>query len=209
MLMAEKRSGNLADVYAATATEPLRPEYHEPRKWFALLVTPSAERRAFDGLKRLRLMPYWPVFAKQQRHHIKGRRRVILCGVIPGYMFLPVAIHQRFSWTEVLGDDIRAQGIPGIREVVRDQGAPRALSEGDIERIRYIEAALNSADVCAERAIPFKVGDQVKFIDEVFQAFWGGGMIREIDSERRIRIEVARVLGGAPMWVTSTQIEAM
>jgi hypothetical protein len=192
----------------AAAFEPLRPEYREPREWFALLVIPSWERRSFNWLKRLRFMPYWPTFTKQRRS--RGHlHRPILCGVIPGYMFLPLAADHSSSWAEILGDGFHWQGVPGIREVLRDGEHPRPLSEGDIERIRSIEAALNSDVICAELGIPFKVGERVQFVDELFRAFWDGGTILEIDSERRIRIEVEDVLGGAPFWVAASQIEAM
>jgi hypothetical protein len=56
--------------------------------------------------------------------------------------------------------------------------------------IRRLEAALNSAPINAKRAIPFKVGEQVRILDmNRLGGAWSWPRVA-LDSERRIMVEV-------------------
>lgn len=191
--------GNLAEVFEA---QPLRPQYEEPRQWFALLAAPSGERKACKWLRDRHFVPYWPSFTKQSCRN-RGRRHPILCGVIPGYLFLPLALDDQ-PWQALLDQP----GTPGIIDVLRDGGnKPAALTDRDIHDIRRIDAALNSSVICAESGIPFKVGERVRVVDGLLSS-WSGPIIA-LDSERRISVEVELLGRQVPIWVMASQIEAM
>jgi transcription antitermination factor NusG len=154
--------------------------------WIALLTQPSSERKACIWLRRRQFEPYWPRY-KGQIKLSRHRRAIRWRGVIPGYLFLPIVDIDNMNWP--LLD--RAPGIHG--KITNGEGYAKRLTQSDIDDIQKIEAALNSSELCAAEGIPFKVGQRVRPVDDMF-GNWEGSITR-IDNRRQIAIEVPGLFG--------------
>jgi hypothetical protein len=170
--------------------------------WHVLLTAPNHETAAAEWLQeQSAALIYLPLFARQVR--CRGRKHhVRLCAVIPGMLFAPVEIMEMARRDEVLE-------FAGVRDFIRgSNGDPARVSEGEIDKIRVIEAKLNLPPEA--KGVLFKKTQEVRFRDEVLNAFWGSGIIFEIASETRIGVEV-KTLFGRPgkVYVPASEIEAM
>ena len=167
-------------------------------RWAALLTTSGAERKACIWLKMRQFKPYWPRYkgtVKLNRHRRDTRWR----SVIAGYVFVPLPEEGELNWQ-------LAERTPGIRAIARPDNTHIILNSSDINDIRRIEAALNASVIAADKGIPFKVGERVRF--EI-----GGreltGKIIHIDTRRQITVETQIFGRCARTALTADRIEAV
>jgi transcription antitermination factor NusG len=124
---------------------------------------------------------------------------------MPGVLFVPVAF---------LGDPRRDEIFRYLHAYgfMMSCHQPATLSKEDIGIIREIETKLNLPDDAIGDAVGEKlvVGARVRFLNEVYAAFFGDGMIVEVASHTRIGVEVAQLFGGRrkAYWPAS-EIEVM
>jgi transcription antitermination factor NusG len=173
-------------------------QFDEPRRWYVLLT--ESERKAAMWLEHRMFNPYWPKYSGQEKL-ARGRRRACLRSVIPGYIFLPLAIVHEADWKYVLT-------TPGVREVIRDgDHTPISIGDHEIERIRMIEAALNASPVAAAAGIPFKVGQRVRVRNDMLWQWQG--QILDIDKSGKISIEADLFGRRTKVVLPVSEIEAM
>ena len=162
-------------------------DYREPRVWVALLVVASKERSAIDWLKLAGVPAYWPNYTRQVpcgsgARNGRGARRAVQCAVIPGYLFMAAKPEATDPWDVV-------HHTPGIHGYLRSaSGQPATMGETDIEIIRRIEGGQNLPP--ASSAVhSFKVGQKVRFSDDLLSQ-WPVGKIVRLADDGRIVVEV-------------------
>lgn len=169
--------------------------------WHALRVTPGRERRSADLLKLFGVDAYLPTFTKQIRSRGK-LHRPRLYAVVSGLLFVPeecMDIPQRDRAFE----NCYVHGF-----IRTSTGQPARLTKANVEVVRQIEAILNLPP--AAKGVLFKVGEDVRFTNPVYDAFLGTARVVEIASPRRIGVEVQKLIGGPrKMFVPASEIERM
>jgi len=184
-------------------SDPL-PRYSGFPWWYALTVAPGQEESSARRLQRLNVFVYLPTYTKPSR--LRGKaHRLRLLPIITGMLFIPT---DRFDFDR--RDEIF--DLCRIVDYVRvSDGQPGRLSKAEIERIREIEAELNlhvTTRQLAARA--FKIGGNVRFLDDLLAEFWGMATVSAIAKDGRITVEVSNLLGRVvPIVVPAAKIEAM
>lgn len=185
------------------ATEPVVvPEYDGFPWWFSLVIETGWERKAAEWLgSRVSIFAYWPHYTDQVRR--RGRLHApMLKSVIPGMLFVPR------SFMEVpRRDEIRH--LVHCFGLVAAAGRPAMLSKSDMEKIRDMEA-LNNLPLKPKNGVIFKVGQKVKFENDLYADFWGVGTVVDVASKTRIGVEVQKLFGRATkVYVPTSEIEVM
>lgn len=182
------------------APEPER-DYTGFPAWYALLVEPNREEKSAHRLARLHAHPYLPQFRKQV--WCRGKVHVHrLTAVIPGMLFVPIE-----TIRDLWGDDLCAYAhVRGCLH--RGDGFPAELTKADIEIIREMEAKLNLPPQC--QAATVRLGQVVRFLNDLYAAFWGKGTVVELANANRVGVEVANLFGRAvKVYVPASEIEAL
>ena len=174
----------------------------EEPSWYMIVVRMSRERDAVDSYRRRDIAAYWPSYESLVKTRLKlnGRftrvqRRI---GMIPGYVFAQQ--HDDFGW---LIDRI----IGGIDIVRRSSGLPLMLDVADIDLIKKIENGLNapSAPPVGKAVHQFKIGEKVRFVDDLYRR-WPPGKITWLADEGRISVETNLMGQAVAVTVLSSQI---
>jgi hypothetical protein len=172
--------------------------------WYALLLEPNREERSARMLTRLGWVCYWPTYVKQRRlaGRIRGRK-ARLCSMMPGMLFIPEEFVDAPRRGEIFD-------LAHVRQFLPSAGGwPARLSKADIEGIREMEAKLNLPPSSA-KVVQFKAGQEVKFGNPYYAAFWGTGTVLGLASRGRISIEVKKLFGHpTKVTVPVSEIEAM
>lgn len=196
-MMSDKASTEYPSARAAAvanAKARLRDQQRYPYKgWYAVVIRPRREQEAADGFRNGGVAAYWPNYIKQVPMGIHGgarRHRVILGAIFPGLIFCPTADEDLF-WAAI-------QSVPYVVNLVRSEGGkPATLGNGDIERIRQIEAGENQPPAVTP-VHNFKKGQRVRFTD--VGAFTDlVGKIISLAPDGRISIEVYLMARMVPM----------
>ncbi len=192
----------LAKIETAMQNTAPTLDFSAPRKWYALLTIANKEQPAADWI-RIRspgTWIYWPNIS-QRVSHGKGRRRVHLTALIPGYLFMAAQADADDPWPVV-------HDTPGIRSFVRNStGHAASLSDADIEIIRRIEGAENLPQD-PKTAHRFKTGDKVRFVGDLLGR-WPVGKVFRLADDGRIVVEVSLLGQMIPVIVHPPQIKAM
>lgn len=204
MLMATE--GNLAHVRDAFETSPtLREQQRFPYKgWYAVIVRSQREQDAADGFRRENVSAYWPNYQKRvptarRSNGFQGQRHVF-AAIFPGLIFCPTADADLF-WAAV-------QRIPYVLNMLRKaEGVPATLANADIEIIRRIEAGANEPPPITP-VHNFKIGEKVRFVDDIMSA-WPPGVIVRLYNDGRITVEVHLIGRMVPVVVLPHQIGRM
>jgi transcription antitermination factor NusG len=195
----------LQELLEETDTEVHETEPGTFQRWYALLVEPNREERSAKMLVNLDLMFYLPMYMGQ-RAVAYGGRRASLRPVMPGLLFVPeefVDVPRR--------DEIFA--LAHIRGFIRTSDSrPGSLDPAGIECIRGIEAKLNLPPPAtpANRPAIFRPGQKVRFVNPLYAAFWGIGVVLGLAGRSRISIEVQKLFGcPTKVDVPASEIEVM
>jgi hypothetical protein len=203
-MLAMTKDEPMQDVWAmANAPEP-SPEQLFPW-WNVLRVEANRERKAADWLlDQVAIHAYWPNFPKQMR----GRGKITLhraCSVMPGLLFVPTEFLIKPRRKEIF-DYIHAYGF------MMSCDRQALFSKAHIEIIREIEAKLNLPDNAVGDAVGarLEVGVKVRFLNDVYAAFIGDGVIVEVASPTRIGVEVSQLFGcRQTVYTLASEIEVM
>lgn len=173
--------------------------------WLAMLVEPSREVRSAEWLKRVHVHVYLPIYSKviRRRGAISGRRGY---AILPGMLFVPAEFMDIDRRDEVLQ-------WAHVRGFVRTAGGIAQISKANIEIIREIEAKLNTEEaggIPDAAGNPVAVGRRVQFLNEVYSAFFGDGVVVEVASTTRIGVEVVQLFGcSRKVYVPASEIEVI
>jgi transcription antitermination factor NusG len=203
MLMGET-CGNLAEVREQALGMDTRPigSATEDRRWYMVLARPGHELEAVDSFRRNGVRAYWPnyekIIATRARRNGRAVPKVIVCGIVPGYLFSPGSQVEDFEGL--------IERITGAINFVRTfSGDPLFLREDDIAIIRRIETAQNtpSPKGAAHRFVP---GDHVRFADDM-HGRWPTGTVAKLERGGRIVVEVELMGRKTPVSVFQHQID--
>lgn len=203
-MLAMTKDEPMQDVWAMADTPEASPEQLFPW-WNVLRVEANRERKAADWLlDQVSIGAYWPNFPKQ----VRGRGKITLhraCAVMPGLLFVPMEFLAKPRRDEIF-EYIHAYGFM----LSCDRQA--LFSKSQIEIIREIEAKLNLPDHAVGDAVGarLEVGVRVRFLNQVYAAFIGDGVIVEVASRTRIGVEVAQLIGGRQkVYIPASEIEVL
>jgi transcription antitermination factor NusG len=187
----------------ATLSQLVEPHefiYSGPCEWIALFSQPGKERAACVWLKRRQYKPYWPRYkgrVKLNRHRNAVRWR----SVIPGYIFLPIIREQDRNWNLI-------QQTPGIHgRMNNSEGGPKILSPTHILEIQRIEAALNSSVINAEAGIPYRIGQRVRVMNDLYWQL--EGPVLAVNKNRTVLVEVPFLGRKTRMSLPVAELEAV
>jgi hypothetical protein len=180
-----------------------------PREWLALIAKYPKEQESADWLKRERFYAYWPCYLRQvngggarsQRLRKLGARSTPLDHPRVSSSWLAPSV-QRFQPHGLV------ETIPGLISYMRDgAGHPAVLTNDDIETMRRIEAGQNLPPP-GRKTHRFKIGDKVRFVDDLMGR-WPPGKIGKLADDGRISVDVALLGRVVPIEVEPHQIEMM
>lgn len=196
-------NGNLDQVRNAiegiTGVKVPKTRLDDPAEWVMIIVRTNHELDAVDGLRRLGVRAYWPNYVRTvpSRRIVAGRqaRRSIRVGIIP-YVLSP----------SVTSADI--EHVAGAIDIVRTySGNSLNLRGSDVDIIRRIDASMNTPKLEAT-SHNFKVGDRVRFLDDI-AGNWAPGIITKLVGDTRISADVDLMGRKVPITVLPHQIERM
>lgn len=202
-----RTNGPLAKARSDAVLDAARRKLYEQqafpyRGWYALIAKSGREVNAANGFRDQRVRCYWPNYEKQINAS-RGRRRCIFTAIIPGLLFSPIADESLF-WAVI-------DNVPYVLNLLRNcSGDLITLENADIEIIRRIEAGENTPLPPTQAFHNFKIGEKVRFIDDI-NGRWPPGKIIGLSDDGRISIEVPGVMGRAVPFreVLPHQVERM
>jgi hypothetical protein len=180
----------------------------KPHHWWGLLARHPKEQTAADYLKEEGVSVYWPNYPRLSPTggEVNGRpwRKPRLTSVIPGLMFVADT-----SMDACVGLSEMVERTPGLVGFFRNRhGVASALEDIDINIIRNIEAKLNLEPPPGALTHTFKVGQKVRFVDDLMHN-WPPGRIGKLAKDGRISVDTPLLGRVVPIWVLPFQIEAM
>jgi hypothetical protein len=195
--------GNLAEIIDTSGPiePPARPLFPW---WVALRVEPLRERKSADWLERLAgVTVFLPLFPRQVRC-FGNRHRQVMYPVLPGLLFVPTDV-----WTigsrEELFDMARVHGY-----LHHHDGQPHMISKADIDVLRDIEGRLNLPPPPGIKGTDFRPGDQVQFVNPLWNAMFGEGRVLDVVNPARIGVEVQKMFGERrTIYLPASEIERM
>jgi hypothetical protein len=181
--------GNLAEIVDISG-RPIEPPPTPLFPWWvALRVEPLRERKSADWLERLAgVTVFLPLFPRKVRC-FGNRHRQVMYPVVPGLLFVPTDVWQ-VDRREDLFDIARVHGY-----LHHQDGQPHMISKADIDVIREIEGKLNLPPPPGLKGTDFKPGDAVTFVNELWAAMFGDGVVTDVANAARIGVEVQKMFG--------------
>lgn len=167
--------------------------------WDTYLTEPNREESSASLLQdRLGLTVYWPHYEVQIfRRGKEGIRRVKAKSVIPGVLLAPQGIFAGCRYDAI--------GWARIRPV----SFGRTITEAEVEVIRQIEGRLRIREIA--KVAGFEVGQRVRFINGIFAAFLGDGIVTAVAKGGRISVKIdGKLFGGQDLiTVRADELEPM
>jgi transcription antitermination factor NusG len=178
------------------------PAKDEPDRYM-VTVRMNREMDSVDSLRRHQLRSYWPNYEEFAPVRIVAgvrlTRRTRRVGILPGYVFAEVDPGRDF--TALL------DRVVGAFDVVRTaSGAPLLIPDLDIQIIRKIEIGLNTPKLQPTGHGDFKVGNKVRFVDDLLGR-WPAGRVIKLAREARISVQVEMMGRKVSITVLPHQIE--
>ena len=146
---------------------------------------------------------FLPMFPRQVRC-FGNRHRQVMYPVLPGLLFVPTDVWQ-IGAREALFDIARVHGY-----LRHHDGQPRLLAKGDIEVLRDIEGRLNLPPPPGMKGTDFRPGTKIQFINPLWNAMFGDGVVTDVANTTRIGVEVQRMFGERrTIYLPASEIERM
>jgi transcription antitermination factor NusG len=194
------------DVQVLVADAERMPAAIRPLPHYLLAVRSWKELDVVDSYRRRGFRACWPSYEviKPSRVVANGRRAIChrLVGIIAGCVFVQLRQEDHASPLPL------ADGILGALGPIRSHaGDPLCIDDADMRIIKLIEAGLNTPTSAMPRvAATFKVGDKVRFVDDI-EARWGTGVVVRLALHGRIVVEIDAMGRKTELTVAAHQIE--
>jgi transcription antitermination factor NusG len=194
---------SLRDAFAEIVEVPtVAPAPVRSQDSYFVVARMNHEHETVDSLRRNRVGAYFPSFEQVTWGKDRGGasiRRVKRVGILPGYVFATPSLRIDF--------ELLLRHIVGAFDVARTfSGKPLFICEDDLQIIRRIEIGLNTPREPEKTVHAFKVGQKVKFLDDLVGR-WPSGRVEKLASEGRIGVEVELMGRKVLIWALSSQIE--
>lgn len=157
-----------ADEADSCVTEPATP------RWFACYTRARHEKQVDRQLQERGLETFLPLLPRVSQW--KDRKKVVEWPLFPSYVFVrvePFDVH-------------RVAGTPGVAGLVKTNGRPARIDDGELENVRRFARALAGGGVEVEQAPFLAEGEWVEVMDGPFQGV--RGIVTERRNQRRVRV---------------------
>lgn len=144
-------------------------------RWHVLTVKKGCEKKVTKALQNLGFEALLPV---RKTYRIwSDRRKRIDDPLFRGYAFVCVSEARR---AEVFGADAN------IRAYLRHEGRPCVLRPGEVELLHQWSAGLEATETASYGQL--RPGTLVEIVEGPFSGY--KGMVRDVDTDRRLRLEL-------------------
>jgi transcription antitermination factor NusG len=141
---------------AAHAAEP-----EDRVRWYACWTRWRHEKRVQKMLEERGIETFLPLILRERQW--QDRRKLVEFPMFPSYVF------GRFD----LRDSARVLAIPGVAGLVKTDGRPTPIDEGELENVRRFAALLRGGGVETEACPIFAGGEEVEVIGGPFRGLRG------------------------------------
>jgi transcription antitermination factor NusG len=138
--------------------EPVTPAHLlTEARWYACYTRARHEKQVSARLKRSGVESYLPMVASKRTW--RDRAKTVDLPLFPSYVFGHFALR----------DVHRVLTVPGVSTIVRNNGLPAPIPDGELRNVRAFAAGLAQAKVEPEPAPLVGVGEWVRVHDGPFQ----------------------------------------
>jgi transcription antitermination factor NusG len=182
----------MADTFMRPERARGRVEQYERLHWYALSTRARHEKRVHEQLQLRGLESYLPLVGRERQW--SDRRKVVDFPLFPGYVF-----------TRLTLDELpRALMVPGVAAVVRQNGVPSPVSEGELENVRRFVSALSVLGPAPEPE-PLEPGQPVRVMDGPFEGV--EAVVVERRGRRRVLVGLRTIGQGMEIDVDSRTLQ--
>lgn len=147
------------------------------KQWFALYVQPRKEKVVEKGLIKNNFECYLPL--KREIHKWSDRRKLVLCPLIPSYIFVKVDSDEMYKTLQITG---------AVRFIYFNK-KPAAIPDNQIE---YMKKLIESDREITVSSMSFQKGDKVAIVDGKFKGM-EGLIIQEKGKNKRFVIRIENI----------------
>ena len=159
--------------------------------WYAVYTSPRHEKRAAEHLAQRGIECFLPLYSSR-RHWKDGSRKVLQLPLFPSYLFVRIALKNRF---EVLG-------VPGVLSLVSAGTKPACLPDFEIELLRSGLAAGK-----AEPHAYLRDGESVRIVAGAFAGM--EGLLEQSNNHYRIVMTLGQIMQSFSIQVDASEVETM
>lgn len=168
-------------------------QYEAPH-WYALSTRARHEKRVQEQLAQRGLESYLPRVKRERQW--SDRRKMVEFPLFPGYVFCRVKL-----------DELpRALMVPGVAAVVRQNGVPSPVSEGELENVRRFVTALAEMGPAPEPE-PLEAGQTVRVMHGPFEGI--EAVVVERRGRRRVLVGLRTIGQGMEIDVDSRTLQPL
>lgn len=154
------------------------------QKWLMIIARGGRDLDVVDSLRRHGTRAFWASYEELTvtRQIVNGQpvRRLKRIGIVPGIVFTPADPHRNMT--------VFLEHIVGAVDFAKKaSGAPLLIDDDDIEIIRRIDGTDQAKP---SKAHDFKVGDKVRFKDDINRR-WPPGLVTRVVPNGRISVELS------------------
>lgn len=176
-----------------TGARAPREQYENPH-WYALSTRARHEKRVHEQLVQQELEAYLPLVRRERQW--SDRRKVVAFPLFPGYVFTRVRLDELH----------RALRVPGVATVVRHNGVPSPVSDGELANVRRFVTALAEVGSAPEPE-PLEPGQPVRVMHGPFAGI--EAVVVERRGRRRVLVGLRTIGQGMEIDVDSRTLRPM
>ena len=165
----------------------------ERARWFACYTRARHEKKVERGLRERGFEAYLPMVERERQW--KDRKKLVSFPLFPSYVFA------RFRLSEVHG----VLGTPGVATIVRVEGRPVAIPDGEMENVRRFVAALQASGLEPELKPLVEAGQRVRVMEGPFRGV--EGVVVERRGKRRVLVGLSAIRQGLEVDVAVDTVE--
>ena len=164
-------------------------EKEEQSHWYAIYTYPRHEKAVTDALKRKELDVFLPTYICQSQW--KDRRVKLVRPLFPSYLFARIQALQQ----------IKVVTVPGVLRILSFQGQPAAVSDQEIDSIRW---CMSVGAVLEPSPLP-SIGERIRIRSGVFEGV--EGTVSNLKNGCKLMISVSLINQSVAFEITPDQME--
>jgi transcription antitermination factor NusG len=162
--------------------------------WYACYTRARHEKRVSEQLALSGIETYLPLLLRERQW--SDRRKLVGFPLFPGYVF------GRFA----LEDLYRVVTVPGVATVIRHNGVPSPIEDGELENVRRFVAALAQTGQVPETR-PLEPGEAVRVMHGPFEGV--EGVVVERRGRRRVLVGLKTIGQGMEIDIDRRNLQPM
>jgi transcription antitermination factor NusG len=169
-------------------------ELYEVPHWYACYTRARHEKRVDEQLVRRGFTTYVPLLAQERQW--SDRRKIVELPLFPGYVF------GRFTLAEI--HDVLT--VPGLATVIRHNGVPSPIPDGDLENVRRFVTALSETGQ-VPKPQPLEAGQAVRVMHGPFEGI--EGVVVERRGRRRVLVGLRTIGQGMEIDIDGRNLQPL